>query len=113
VTAAFNRNLLLHVNRLAGTDFAVRDWSHVAVFNAARSRIEMHLQARRDLTVRWAGGERAFAAGERIHTENSCKWTLPDFEALLTQAGFARGESWTDDARRFAVVWAPAAAAPR
>ena len=39
--------------------------------------------------------------------------SLPDFEALLTQAGFARGESWTDDARRFAVVWAPAAAAPR
>ena len=55
VTAAFNLNLLLHINRLAGTDFAVRDWSHVALFNAALSRIEMHLQARRDLTVRWAG----------------------------------------------------------
>ena len=73
VTAAFNRNLLLHINRLCGTDFAVPDWRHVALFNTAASRIEMHLQATRAVTVRWADGARAFALGERIHTENSYK----------------------------------------
>ncbi len=52
VTAAFNRNLLNHVNRLAGTDFDVRDWRHVAFFNSAASRIEMHLEARREVQVR-------------------------------------------------------------
>ena len=83
VTAAFNLNLLKHLNRLLGADFAVRDWRHVALFDAAQSRIEMHLKARRALQVRWRGGERAFAAGERMHTENSYKWAAADFEALL------------------------------
>ena len=49
VTAAFNLNLLKHLNRLLGADFAVRDWRHVALFDAAQSRIEMHLEARRAL----------------------------------------------------------------
>ena len=107
VTAAFNLNLLLHINRLAGTDFSVRDWAHVALFNTAQSRIEMHLQARQALTVTWQGGERRFAAGERIHTENSYKWTLAGFEALLRQAGFGACLAWTDAGQRFAVLWAP------
>ena len=108
VTAAFNLNLLQHVNRRLGSDFDVRDWRHVALFNAADSRIEMHLEARRALTVRWPGGERCFDAGARIHTENSYKWTLPGFEALLRQAGFQHCQAWTDAARRFAVFWAAA-----
>jgi dimethylhistidine N-methyltransferase len=107
VTAAFNLNLLLHINRLAGTDFSVRDWAHVALFNAAQSRIEMHLQARQAVTVNWQEGERRFAAGERIHTENSYKWTPAGFEALLRQAGFGSCVSWTDTRQRFAVLWAP------
>jgi len=108
VTAAFNLNLLLHINRTLGTDFCVRDWAHVALFNAAESRIEMHLQARHTQTVRWPGGERTFTGGERIHTENSYKWTLPGFQALLTEAGFAPGHVWTDAGQRFAVCWARA-----
>jgi len=106
VTAAFNKNLLLHVNRLLGSDFRVQDWTHVAFFNQAHSRIEMHLQAQRALTVRWPGAERAFAKGEGIHTENSYKYGVPVFEALLHEAGFARTQFWTDTQGWFAMFWA-------
>jgi L-histidine Nalpha-methyltransferase len=104
ITAAFNLNLLNHLNRLLGADFQLREWRHLAVFNAAESRIEMHLEARRSLTVRWPGAERRFAAGERIHTENSYKWTPEAFEALLRGAGFTQTEAWTD-ARGWFGVW--------
>jgi len=97
VTAAFNLNLLKHLNRLLGANFAVRDWRHVALFDADQSRIEMHLEARRALQVRWRGGERAFAVGERMHTENSYKWAAADFEALLHQAGFSHVQRWSDE----------------
>jgi L-histidine Nalpha-methyltransferase len=53
--------------------------------------------------VRWAGGERRFAAGERMHTENSCKWRADDFAALLERAGYARLMRWTDQRGWFAV----------
>jgi dimethylhistidine N-methyltransferase len=108
VTAAFNLNLLKHLNRLLGADFAVRDWRHVARFDAAQSRIEMHLEARRALQVRWPGGERAFAAGERMHTENSYKWAAPDFEALLRRAGFGHVQRWSDEQGWFGLFLASA-----
>jgi uncharacterized SAM-dependent methyltransferase len=78
----------------------------VALFNAADSRIEMHLEARRALSVRWPGGERRFAAGERIHTENSYKTTMPALEALLQSAGFTQVTLYTDPAQRFALALA-------
>ncbi len=106
VTAAFDLNLLLHINRLVGSNFAVRDWRHLSRFNAARSRVEMHLQARHAVAVQWPGGERLFSAGETIHTENACKWTVANFAALLRSAGFAQPHVWTDPAARFAVFWA-------
>jgi dimethylhistidine N-methyltransferase len=108
VTAAFDLNLLLHINCLVGSNFAVRDWRHLSRFNAPLSRVEMHLQARHAVTVQWPGGQRQFAAGETIHTENACKWTVPDFAALLLAAGFAQTQAWTDPAERFAVFWAQA-----
>lgn len=108
VTAAFNLNLLNNLNALIGSDFAVGDWRHFAVFNRAQSRIEMHLEARRDTTVRWPGGARRFAPGERIHTENSYKYALPDFKALLARAGFSRIEVWTDENDWFALCHARA-----
>ena len=108
VTAAFNLNLLRHLNRLLGADFELRQWRHVALFNGAASRIEMHLEARRPQVVRWRGGERAFAAGERIHTENSYKWTLDGFTALLRAAGFDQPRVWTDDRGWFALFVAAA-----
>lgn len=106
VTAAFNKNLLLHVNRLLGADFEVRDWQHLAFFNTEQSRIEMHLQAVRDVTVRWPRAERRFAAGECIHTENSYKYRVADFDALLHHAGFARTQVWQDARGWFAMFWA-------
>lgn len=110
VTAAFNRNMLRHVNRQLGSDFAIEDWRHLAYFDAAQSRIEMHLEALRPVTVRWPGGQRSFAAGERIHTENSYKWTVTAFEALLREAGFGaqtgRITHWVNTAQPFALFWA-------
>lgn len=81
---------------MLGSDFKVRDWRHLALFNAPTSRIEMHLAARQALTVRWPGGQRAFAEGERLHTENSYNWQAAAFSTLLQQAGFASVQSWTD-----------------
>jgi L-histidine N-alpha-methyltransferase len=108
VTAAFNRNLLMHLNAVIGSDFKLADWQHVAFFNETDSRIEMHLQALRAVTVRWPGGERRFAKDERIHTENSYKWRQTDFAKLLLSAGFAQTRAWTDERGWFAVFWAAA-----
>lgn len=108
VTAAFNRNLLRHINRLTGSDFSLADWRHRAFFDSVQSRIEMHLEALRPLSVRWPGGERAFAAGERIHTENSYKWRADDFAGLLADAGFSAVRRWTDERGWFAVFLAQA-----
>ena len=106
VTAAFNKNLLRHVNALLGSNFDVRQWRHVAVFNTAHSRIEMYLQAAEDVTVRWPGHVRHFSVGDRIHTENSYKYTLSAMTLLLKQAGFSHVEHWTDAKSWFGVFWA-------
>lgn len=108
VTAAFNRNMLLHFNNLAGTNFKLEDWKHVGLYNSEMNRIEMHLEALRDVLVSWEGGERQFVEGERIHTENSYKWTLTSFEDLLKRAGFEACKAYTDPEQKFAVFWAKA-----
>lgn len=108
VTAAFNLNLLRHLNRLIGSDFKPAEWKHVAFFNVHASRIEMHLEARHDLVVRWPGGERRFAAGERLHTESSYKYTVEGFSSLLQESGFSRSRCWVDAESWFAVFWAEA-----
>lgn len=96
VTASFNLNLLLHLNRLLGADFNIAEWRHFSFFNTAQSRIEMYLEARHAVTVKWQGGERRFQQGERIHTENSYKYTPEDFVQLLQQAGFKVTRTWSD-----------------
>ncbi len=108
VTAAFNLNLLLHLNRLLGSNFDPRGWRHAAHFNAADSRIEMHLEARSEVTVQWPGGTRRFLAGERIHTENSHKHSVRGFAALLADAGFRTQRHWCDPQGWFAVFLASA-----
>jgi len=108
VTGAFNLNLLRQLNRLVGSDFQPRQGRHVGLFNEAQSRIEMHLEAREDLVVAWDGGQRRFARGERIHTENSYKYTVDSFAALLRSAGFDNPQHWTDPQGWFAVFWAAA-----
>lgn len=106
VTAAFNLNVLNHVNRLLPADFDVADWRHVAFFDAAASRIEMHLEARRAVVVTMAGQPRRFAAGERIHTEDSYKWAAADFAALLREAGLPKQRMWQDEEGGFALFLA-------
>jgi L-histidine Nalpha-methyltransferase len=108
VTASFNLNMLLNINNLIGSNFAPQEWQHVAFFDAKLSRIEMHLQARRDLTLTWGQHSRDFKRGEDIHTENSYKWTVPGFAALVQSAGFKAPTSWTDEKAWFSVQWAQA-----
>ena len=106
VTAAFNLNVLHHLNHLLEADFQIRQWRHVGFFNAVESRIEMHLEAREAVTVKWQGGQRQFAAGERIHTENSYKYTQQSFVAVLEAAGFNARTIWTDPQGWFMVCHA-------
>jgi dimethylhistidine N-methyltransferase len=106
VTAAFNLNLLNNVNRVIGSNFARADWQHHAAYNSQQSRIEMYLVARDNVRITWAGGSRNFSKGERIHTENSYKYRLEQFEALLQRAGFNRIRHWTDAGSKFAVFHA-------
>ena len=73
---------------------------------SAEARIEMHLAARQATTVAWPGGVRHFAAGERIHTENSHKWTPDSFTTLLHEAGFGQVQHWTDPQGWFGVCLA-------
>ncbi len=108
VTAAFNRNALRHLNRLIGSDFEPRQWRHVAFFDERRSRIEMHLEARAALVVAWPGGTRRFAAGERIHTENSCKYTPEGFARCWRRRVSPRRAAGPTPTRWFAVFWAGA-----
>jgi len=106
VTAAFNRNILNHVNHALGTDFLAEAFVHVAHYDAERQRIEMYLEATRPQTVRIDGIARRFDAGERIHTENSHKFTPEQFSAMLERAGFRHVRVWQDAARDFAVYCA-------
>lgn len=106
ITAAFNLNVLSHINRLIGSDFDVSQWQHRAFFNAEQSRIEMHLEAKADLAVRWRNGARSFNRGERIHTENSYKYRTGDFVDLLQRAGLPNAQVWMDEKAWFAVVLA-------
>lgn len=112
VTAAFNLNVLRHVNHLVGADFDIRAWRHHGFYDPARGRVEMHLEAVRDQEVHWQCGERAcsrrFAAGDTIHTENSYKYQQADAIALLERSGFEATRVWTDPQRWFAVIHAQA-----
>jgi L-histidine Nalpha-methyltransferase len=108
VTAAFNLNLLRHLNGLIGSDFALSQWQHEARVNEEARRVEMHLRAREDLTVHWADGQRAFAAGQTLHTENSYKWDAANFEAVLRDAGWRHTKRYTDARGWFGVFLAMA-----
>ena len=105
VTSAFNRNLLTRLNRELGAEFDAETFAHRAVWNAAESRMEMHLESRVAQSVRVAGLglDVNFRAGERIHTENSYKYWPGQAEAMLGAAGFAPVESWMDAQGWFAV----------
>jgi dimethylhistidine N-methyltransferase len=108
LTAAFNLNLLRHLNELLGANFDPCDWHHLCRFNRQESRIEMHVQATRNVTVAWQGGERSFLQSQGIHTENSYKYTRERFLQLLERAGFGQIRTWTDPRNWFMVCHARA-----
>jgi L-histidine N-alpha-methyltransferase len=103
VTAAFNLNLLARINRELDGGFDLAGFRHRARWNDPESRIEMHLESRRDQTVpiRALGLEVPFAAGETIHTESSHKFDAGQIAELAAVTGFELRRTWTDSGRRF------------
>jgi L-histidine Nalpha-methyltransferase len=108
VTAQFNLNLLARLNRELDADFDLDAFAHRAVWNDARSRIEMHLESRATQRVKLPllNLEVTFGKGERIHTENSYKYAPGQVESMLAKAGLAPGATWTDARDWFAVCLA-------
>ncbi|MFI4966786.1 MAG: ergothioneine biosynthesis protein EgtB [Caulobacterales bacterium] len=104
VTAAFDKNLLARINRELEGDFDLDAFAHRALWNAAESRIEMHLESLKDQQVRVAGRAFGFAKGETIHTENSYKFTVDRFADLAQEAGWTLETSWLSAEPAFAVV---------
>ena len=105
VTAAFNRNVLQRINRELSANFAADNFRHIAEWNPAASRVEMYLESLSDQVVRIAdlGLKVRFVEGERIHTENSYKFTLEMAERVLTNSGFVRERTWKDAQNWFGV----------
>jgi dimethylhistidine N-methyltransferase len=103
VTARFNLNLLVRMNRELGGNFDLSAFTHRAVYNRERHRIEMHLISKKSQTVRMLGTSFSFRTGESIHTENSYKYSINRFAALARKSGWKVRESWTDRAKMFSV----------
>ncbi|WP_213770295.1 L-histidine N(alpha)-methyltransferase [Bradyrhizobium sp. dw_78] len=103
VTARFNLNVLVRINRELGGNFDLSAFTHRAIYNRERHRIEMHLISRKSQTVRMLGTSFSFRAGESIHTENSYKYSLERFAALARGSGWTPLKSWTDAAGLFSV----------
>lgn len=105
VTAEFNKNMLARINRELGANFELEQFAHVALWNSGESRIEMHLESRREQQVRipLLKMNVSFARGERIHTENSYKYTIGAAGKMLRDAGFRREQTWTDPRQWYAV----------
>lgn len=106
VTAAFNRNLLVRMNRELGADFDVAAFRHRAIWNARESRIESYLVSGRaqQVHIPAAGLTVALAADEAIWSESSYKFTVDGVFAVLEAAGFARRHAWVDDEAQFALT---------
>lgn len=96
ITAKFNQNLLVRINRELGADFNLSQFQHRAVFNPNEHRIEMHLVSQATQVVEIAGQRVRFSAGEFIHTENCYKYPRPKFEALLAASGWRTQCVWQD-----------------
>jgi len=103
ITAEFNLNLLARINRELGADFDVAAFRHRAYYDEARGRIEMHLESMKAQAVTIRGRVVRFRAGETIHTENSCKYSVREFQQLAAGAGWAPVECWMDAEQLFSV----------
>jgi L-histidine Nalpha-methyltransferase len=107
-TASFNLNLLERINRELGGDVPVNAFAHRAIWNDVEARIEMHLEATRDISFAVAGESFAMAAGETIHTENSHKYDLRSLRMLLRAGGWSPVEDYSDADSWFTLVLAQA-----
>jgi len=96
ITARFNLNMLVRINEELGGDFAPGRFAHYAFYNAPMGRVEMHLASKVRQTVNVGSHRFWFEAGESIHTENSCKYSVDEFRALAAQAGFRSEKVWLD-----------------
>jgi dimethylhistidine N-methyltransferase len=105
VTAAFNINVLRRLNRELGADFRLDGFSHLAFFNEAAMRVEMHLVSAVAQTVSVGGARVHFRSGETIWTESSYKYDQTRLKSLATAAGFTVKRLWTDAASRFWVAF--------
>lgn len=103
VTAAFNLNILTHLNREFDTDFQVDQFRHYAYYNAPKGRIEMHLVNLVEQQIQWLDREILLRQGESIWTESSYKYTIDEFTDLVTHAGFRSVTHWVDDDELFSV----------
>ena len=103
VTAAFDLNLLARANRELGADFRLDAFRHRALWDARRSRVEMHLESLVPQSVRVDGRVFTFREGETIHTESSYKWEPRAFDALAAVAGWRLERTFTDERGWFAV----------
>ncbi|WP_062390815.1 ergothioneine biosynthesis protein EgtB [Pseudomonas abietaniphila] len=103
VTARFNKNLLTRINRELNANFNIEAFDHLAVWNAERERMEMHLVSQVEQVVNIAGRSFHFAAGERLHTENSHKFTVESFTELAALAGWSVNQVWISDAPQMAL----------
>ncbi|HYG31102.1 MAG TPA: L-histidine N(alpha)-methyltransferase [Allosphingosinicella sp.] len=110
VTAAFNLNLLVRINAELGGTVPLEAFRHRAVWNEPMSRIEMHLEAVRDVGFTVDGRPFSMCAGETIHTENSHKYGARDGRLLLRAAGWSPVAEWTDAGEQFALILAEAEA---
>lgn len=103
VTAKFNLNLLARINReLCGT-FDLASFRHKAIYNPREGRIEMHLESAKDQVASVHGRRFRFGAGEGIHTENSYKYTISEFQDLARSAGWLPQRVWTDKDNLFSM----------
>ena len=103
VTAAFNLNLLARINRELDGNFDLAAFEHHAFYDADAGRIEMHLRSLCAQTVKIAGRSFAFHQNETIHTENSCKYSIAEFQQLAGEAGFTPQHHWCDADQLFCV----------
>lgn len=110
ITAEFNKNVLRRINCELGGQFDLARFAHVAFWNARMSRIEMHLESRcaQKVWIRDLGAFFNFFAGERIHTENSYKFTPASIAVMLRRCGFRLEKTWMDSNRWFSTVLARA-----
>ena len=103
VTAAFNLNLLERANKELGANFDVSAFRHDALYNEELGRIEMYLVSEREQSVTIGDDTYVFAKGEAIHTENSHKYGVEQFQTLAQSAGFEPVHVWKDEKNLFSV----------